>query len=318
MSGRWNAALRRTRTIGLAALVAVPLATTAFGQPAGAAGSAPTGAIFTTLPDGSEVNFNHYASKDLVYLDGGPGPGAPATAAGLDDGTYVFQVTDPSGKTLLSTDKAACREFTVSGGLITGVVAAGGCQHVTGTDVDHGATTVQLLPYLDTPNPGGVYKVWATLEANYLAGCNALGVSAGLTVVNCGMKAGVAVHGFIPAASKTDNFKVKDPVPQEIDTRFFDTSGHEIDGLHVTWTDPLGASNDKWSYYAPDLQVVHEAHVENVEQGTHKIQIDDQPGCTVGDVTVRGSSVGRGARTVAVKVTGSSQAFTYRVDVQCV
>ena len=63
-----------------------------------AGGSAPSGAIFTTLPDGSEVNFNIYSSKDLVYLDGGPGPGAPATAAGLDDGTYVFQVTDPSGK----------------------------------------------------------------------------------------------------------------------------------------------------------------------------------------------------------------------------
>ena len=36
----------------------------------------------------------------------GPGQGAPQTAAGLDDGTYVFQITDPSGKVLLSTDPA--------------------------------------------------------------------------------------------------------------------------------------------------------------------------------------------------------------------
>ena len=40
------------------------------------------------------------------------------TAAGLDDGVYVFQVTDPSGKTLLSTDAVQCRQFTVSGGII--------------------------------------------------------------------------------------------------------------------------------------------------------------------------------------------------------
>jgi hypothetical protein len=282
-----------------------------------AAGGAPSGAIFTTLPDGSEVNFNQYASKDLVYLDGGPGPGAPATAAGLDDGTYVFQVTDPSGKTLLSTDAARCREFTVVNGLITGVVPAGGCEHVTGTDVDHNATTVQLLPYDDTPNPGGVYKVWATLEVNYLAGCNALGVSNGLDVVDCGLKRGVAVHGFIPGNSKTDNFKVQSTVPQEIDTRFYDPSGTILDGMGILWTDPLGASNHKWSYWAPQLQIYHEAHVEAVESGTHYIQIDNQPGCTVGNVYVAGNLLGHGPLTAAVKVGGTKQSFTIFVDVDC-
>ncbi|HEU0171511.1 MAG TPA: hypothetical protein VFR26_08675 [Acidimicrobiales bacterium] len=53
-----------------------------------------SGAIFTTLADGSEVNFNIYPNKEAVYLDGGPGPGAPQDAAGLPDGTYVFQVTN--------------------------------------------------------------------------------------------------------------------------------------------------------------------------------------------------------------------------------
>ena len=38
--------------------------------------SAPSGAIFTTVFDGSEVNFNIYQAKEDVYLDGGPGPGA--------------------------------------------------------------------------------------------------------------------------------------------------------------------------------------------------------------------------------------------------
>ena len=36
----------------------------------------PSGAIFTTVADGSEVNFNIYPNKEAVYLDGGPGPGA--------------------------------------------------------------------------------------------------------------------------------------------------------------------------------------------------------------------------------------------------
>src|SRR5438309_706990 len=115
------------------------------------------GAIFTTLPDGSEVNYNIYALKTDVYLDGGPGPGAPQGAAGLPDGRYVFQVTDPSGKSLLSTDALQCREFDVNAGIIT--AAVGPCPHVTGSDIDHGAKTVQLMPYLDTPNPGGEYKV---------------------------------------------------------------------------------------------------------------------------------------------------------------
>src|SRR5713226_1572826 len=114
-----------------------------------------SGAIFTTNSNGSEVNGNIYPSKDAVYLDGGPPPGAPQTAAGLPNGTYVFQVTDPSGKHLLSTDAAKCRQFTVLNGIITGVVNVGGCQHATGTDADEpGAVTVQLIPYLDTPNNG--------------------------------------------------------------------------------------------------------------------------------------------------------------------
>src|SRR5215213_5431356 len=124
-----------------------------------AAAAAPTGAIFTTVADGSEVNFNIYPSKEAVYLDGGPGPGAPQFAAGLDDGRYVFQVTDPSGRTLLSTDKARCRQFDVVDGVISQVVVQGdACQHQTGFDIDHAAATVQLFPYNDTPNPGGVYK----------------------------------------------------------------------------------------------------------------------------------------------------------------
>ena len=118
-----------------------------------------SGAIFTTVFDGSRVNANHFQTKcgtTGVYLDGGPGPNAPQGAAGLPDGDYYFQVTDPSGKTLLSTDAVMFRQFHVSAGIITGLSGAG--NHNTGTDVDHGATTIELCAFNDTPNNGGVLQ----------------------------------------------------------------------------------------------------------------------------------------------------------------
>ncbi len=273
----------------------------------------PSGAIFTTLVDGSEVNFNHFPSKPDVYLDGGPGPGAPQTAAGLDDGTYVFQVTDPSGKTLLSTDPARCRQFTVSGGIITGVVLTG-CQHSTGNDIDHGAKTVQLIPYNDTPNNGGVYKVWVTLVSNYLLGCQQLGVSNGLDVVDPGRAPGNS-HGFIPGNSKTDNFKVgKQPIV-EIDTRFYDASGQILDGKGVTWIDTNGASNNKWSYWAPQLQVFHEAHVEGIEAGNHQIVINNPAGALINYILTPDGSRINGPGTVQVRVPNINKDQTIFIDV---
>jgi len=152
-----------------------------------------SGAIFTTLSDGSAVNHNIYDDKDDVYLDGGPGNGAPQHAAGLPDGDYYFQVTDPSGKTLLSTDAITARRVTLDEGII---IAA--FNHDTGIDADHGALTVQLMPYLDTPNPGGEYKVWLTPVANYT-----------------GEDGHGAKHGFVPRYSKTDNYKVREIVVVE-------------------------------------------------------------------------------------------------------
>lgn len=278
---------------------------------------APSGAIFTTLVDGSEVNYNIYAAKEDVYLDGGPGVGAPQTAAGLDDGTYVFQVTDPSGKVLLSQDLPICRRFTVANGIITGWVVTAGCSHATGVDLDHGAVTVQLMPYADTPNPGGEYKVWATLVEDFA--CDFL-------VQDCGIS-GSNKHGFIPRHTKTDNFKVRGDI-QEIDTRFFpDFNGNGvrdggedfIDGLAVTWQDTLGASNVKWSYYDAGLNVNHEAHVEAVEEGKHKISVQNQLGCTVGGISKNGKLLPKkGSQIVTVTVPADFQTDTVFIDVACV
>jgi len=292
---------------------------------------APSGAIFTTVEDGTEVNYNHYASKYHVYLDGGPGPGAPQHAAGLDDGRYVFQVTDPSGRRLLSQDNAACRQFDVVAGVISQYVVVAGCDpanHDTGLDIDHNAVTVQLMPYLDTPNNGGVYKAWAVRVEDFLAGCAALGVPNGLNVVDCGNAAGNK-HGFVPAHSKTDNFKVKLNAPiREIDTRFFydlDGNGWKswgeewIDGLQITWVDPLGGSNKKSSYLNTALDINHEAHVEAIEDGVHLIKIEAQPGCTPSTIRVAGYFLPQlGPQTVSINIPAKMKEGTIFVDVACV
>jgi hypothetical protein len=286
------------------------------------AAHAPSGAIFTTLADGSEVNVNQFPSKQDVYLDGGPGIGAPATAAGLDDGTYVFQVTDPSGKTLLSTDPARCRQFTVSGGVINGVVD-NDCEHIVGFDVDHGATTVQLYPFNDTPNPGGVYKAWVVRVEDFLIGCAALGVPNGLAVVDCG-NAACNRHGFVPAHTKTDNFKVKDVAIREIDVFFIDdVTGAQLSGRSATWIDPNGATNTKWSYFVTFWGVT-EAHVEAVEDGFHQMVISDQPGCKVGDIYWGdfenprvGGYLGTGAQTVGTTIKGHQKATSVYYTVYC-
>ena len=276
---------------------------------------APSGAIFTTLPNGDEVNFNIYRNKDDVYLDGGPGPGAPQTAAGLDDGTYYFQVTDPSGKVLLSQDAVECRQFSVVGGVI--VDATGGCPHVEGFDQDWGATTIQLMPYADTPNRGGEYKVWVTLVEDYDP-----------TFTTPGNR-----HGFVPAHSKTDNFKVGGPI-REIDVKFFpdeDANGRQdwyepqMSGYHTTWIDTLGASNRKWSYLAPELQVWDYVHIEAVEPGTHHVLLQNQPGCTIGVVRTdygpddpdTGTYIGTGEGSYPIRISNWGKDWGVYVEVAC-
>jgi hypothetical protein len=264
-----------------------------------------SGAIFTTDASGVPVNLNIYDAKEDVYLNGGPGINAPDGAAGLPAGTYSFQVTDPSGKNLLSTDPVACRQFTVNAsGVIEAVVPAGGCEHATGADGEDGGATVQLVPYANTPNNGGVYKVW--VSPTDLLDCNAAGNK----------------HCFVPRYSKTDNFKVRRGIIVEIDTRFWKPGVAEpVDGMSVIWGDTVGATNQKWSEYNPAVNAYHEAHVESVEPGVHQIQVADQAGCTIGDVHAPDGTTytpAAGAVTVPVTVDATLKDTTsYFVDVYC-
>jgi len=143
-----------------------------------------TGAIWTSDPHGERVNGNLYNNAKNVYLAGGPHkPGA----AGLPDGIYYFQVTDPAGKTQLSTDPLSKRKFEVKNGYIYSI---DGGTHDWNPDTTRGyGIVVQLWPFAFTPNKGGEYKVWVTRNQSYTPnqGC----------------------FGFISSLSKTDNFKVK-------------------------------------------------------------------------------------------------------------
>ena len=275
------------------------------------------GAIFTTVFDGSRVNANIYDSKDDVYLDGGPGPNAPISAAGLDEGYYYFQVTDPSGKTLLSTDPVRCRNFHVNGsGIIDGVgsflsqTKSRGrqvlfdCAHRTGTDIDHNAVTVQLMPYDNTPNNGGVYKVWVTPVIRFGGG----------SPDEIGDKVDdpswPGFHGFLPAWSKTDNFKIKGrlPSPPLIVKKFrdcnlngaWDSDEKEICGWPIDVTDPLGCTN---TYYTP-------VEIRCAPAGGWTVT--EAPGMSPGDCWKVTASIlddnplSPASRTVVVPVAGTS------------
>ncbi|TDL40003.1 hypothetical protein [Arthrobacter nitrophenolicus] len=265
-----------------------------------------SGAIFTTDASGNPVNLNIYDSKEDVYLNGGPGINAPDDAAGLPVGTYSFQVTDPSGQTLLSTDDVTCRQFTVDdSGVITSVTPSGNCAHQTGAGgnaSEDGGISVQLFPYNDTPNNGGVYKVW--VSPTNLLDCDAPGNK------NC----------FVPRYSKVDNFKVRNNLIVEIDVRFW-KNGTAMDGYAATWTDTNGASNIKYSEWNPAVLAFHEAHFEAVEPGTHGIRVESQPGCTITSVLLPTGKVvkaSRGWASVSVTVADHTEGdHTYWVDVTC-
>lgn len=115
-----------------------------------------TGAIFTTdsVCDGTDLNI--YSDLSDVYLDGGPThPGA----AGLPDGEYYVQVTEPDG-TLLGTSLGAGDE--------TPVVVSGGefvtCYQLEGILIKASDGTPG---YDETSNAGGEYKTWIGTEPTF-------------------------------------------------------------------------------------------------------------------------------------------------------
>lgn len=150
------------------------------------------GAAFTTNSTGASVNQNIFQLAADVYINGGPNN---ANASGLPPNEiFYFEVTDPSGRVLLSSDAVICRQVqTDANGRIFGAYAGDGCSHTVGTvDASNGSLPVRLWPFNRTPNAGNEYKV-------ILVRKDAPGVS----VESDGY------HLDYPrSATKSDNFKV--------------------------------------------------------------------------------------------------------------
>jgi len=145
-----------------------------------------SGAVFTSNIDGTEIDANIYEHKGDVYLTGGPCQGG----SHLPDGDYYFEVDSPNG-TLLSSDTIGDREITIAGGFITSTSSHS--THDVSCTSDPGIT-VQLLPYNDTPNPGGEYKLIVATKASVEA-CKDFDVESNFQICN-------------QADQKSDNFKV--------------------------------------------------------------------------------------------------------------
>ncbi|MCW2753134.1 MAG: hypothetical protein JWQ32_545 [Marmoricola sp.] len=104
------------------------------------------------------INCNAYTDKADVWLSNLPGA--------LADGTYFFAVIAPGSQAnpndgspgQLSTDSHTDRTFSVSGGVVTS----------TGTHLSEN-NRMQLFPFSDTPNGGGVYIAAVCSLASYPA-----------------------------------------------------------------------------------------------------------------------------------------------------
>ncbi len=239
-----------------------------------------SGAIFTTNSTGVTVNGNQYASPCSVYLDGGPGPHAPTGAAGLPDGGYYFQVTDSSGKQLLSTDIVSNRSFQVQNGVIVAYTGSGGPVHVTGPDFVNlglGGITIRLAnlscPADFLASPNNVYKVWVTPVSSFAGDATQVDNACG----------NGCFHGFVPSASKTDNFKVHTATSTfclTIQKLFLQDDGITF-APQPNWefdlTDPLPVTNPHYT------DTTGEVVVCDLAPGTYTIAED--PSSSVYDIT---------------------------------
>lgn len=148
-----------------------------------------SGAIFTTDITCTGVNVNIYDIKTDVYIDGGPDhPGA----AGLPDGNYCVQVTDPSGQTVLGLS-APGAVTVVDGEFVQ-------CYQLSAI-LNTASSGFTVPGYDNTPNPGGEYKVWVSTDCE-----------------------------FANNTSKTDNFQVQQECQKGIVnvTSFYDANANGV------------------------------------------------------------------------------------------
>jgi hypothetical protein len=113
-----------------------------------------SGAIFTTNAACIGTNVNIFASKDAVYLDGGP---HSVGAAGLPNGAYFVKVTEPSGAVLGKT-------LTASVSVVGGEFVQ--CYRLSAI-LSSFSSNFTATGYDTTTNNGGEYKVWVSQDSTF-------------------------------------------------------------------------------------------------------------------------------------------------------
>jgi hypothetical protein len=155
-------------TFAAAAAVVLLLLPAASANVAGAAFTTDDPAVTNPCLNGPShttpsVDCNIYQAKEDVWINGGPSGGQNH----LTDGSYFFAVLDPGGqpdpndgsaKNLSSPNDAYTdRTFSVSGGHVDGTYLGPHLYDLTGGGDASLGELIQLAPYDDTTNPGGVY-----------------------------------------------------------------------------------------------------------------------------------------------------------------
>jgi hypothetical protein len=148
------------------------------------------GSVSVALQDGQPAAAVIFEDKCEAYLVAGQEEGPPR----LPDGDYFFQVTDVSGEALLSSDEVRFRQFRVADGAIEGVSGKG--SHTVGGDSISGGVTLQLCPFVDSPDLSGMYEVWVTRVEDFEGDVEAVDSAAGDS------------HGFLAARSARALFGV--------------------------------------------------------------------------------------------------------------
>jgi serine-aspartate repeat-containing protein C/D/E len=138
-----------------------------------------------------------FGRRQDVFLAGGPVSAPCRFAEYLPDGKYYFQVTDPSGNQLLSTDTVSERSVTVKAGVIA---SYDGATHAADGRTACGSLAVNLMPFADAGSQKAAYVVWLTPAADF---------DGSVTAVDSICGAG-CFHGFHPELSRTFAFRVED------------------------------------------------------------------------------------------------------------
>ena len=152
--------------------------------------------IVTTV-NASSAAASVFSNKEDVFFTAGPTASPCAFSQFVPDGRYYFQVTDLSGRRLLSSDALTERAVTVRNGVLA---AYNGTTHATQSQGPCGALAVGVAPFRDAGNLVASYLLWLTPAATLVGDPTQVDPVCGS---GC-------FHGFQPDFSLTTSFRVED------------------------------------------------------------------------------------------------------------